>query len=70
MAKQLVGALEDDFDLEDWRDEYGKRVMELIEAKSRGEKVDVRRPRRKKSTKSLAASLEASIRKAKEKKVA
>jgi DNA end-binding protein Ku len=70
MAKQLVGALEDDFDLEDWQDEYSKRVMELIEAKSRGEKVEKKRPRRKKTTKSLADSLAASIRKAKEKKVA
>jgi DNA end-binding protein Ku len=39
MARKFIGALEDEFDPEDYRDEYRDRLMELIERKRRGEEI-------------------------------
>ena len=71
MAEQLVSALEDEFDPEDWQDEYRERVLELIEAKASGKTVKLERPKEKKATEeSLAAVLEQSLEAAKESRAA
>lgn len=61
MARQLIGAMEDDVDLSAFRDEYRDRVMELIEAKAAGKVVRFPRAPRKKAEKSLTEVLERSI---------
>jgi len=68
MAEQLVGALEDDFRPEDFRDEYRERVRKLLEAKGSGHKPRLEIVARRKESKSLLDSLAASIKKAKENK--
>jgi DNA end-binding protein Ku len=42
LAGQLIDALADDFQPDDYRDEYRERVDELIETKRRGEKIKLR----------------------------
>jgi DNA end-binding protein Ku len=70
LAQQLVSTIEADFDPSLWQNDYRQRLCRLIEAKSRGEKIEpVRRPK-KAATASLADSLRASIAAVKEKKVA
>ncbi len=70
MAEQLVAALADDFDPEAYEDEYRARVMELVEAKAEGKTLEFRQPEKKRAAGDLAASLEASIAAAKERKSA
>ena len=70
MAEQLVEALAGDFEPTDFRDEYRDRVLELIEAKAEGKTVEFREPEKRRAAGDLAASLEASIRAAKERKSA
>lgn len=62
MAEQLVDALTDHFNPAAWRDEYRARVMELIETRARGGRVQLKvfRPRTTKEDK-LASALEASL---------
>ena len=43
MAEQLIAALEGDFDPASYRDEYRRRVLELIRAKESGAPVPLRR---------------------------
>lgn len=64
MAEQLIGSLFGKFEPEQFRDEYRDRVMELVEAKSKGKKPKVVAFRPKKATETdltdtLAASLAA-----------
>ena len=67
----LMNALEGDFDITEYRDEYRERVLELIEAKASGRSVRLPKPKtRKASADSLGKLLEASLEKAKERKVA
>jgi DNA end-binding protein Ku len=63
MAEQLLGALHGEFDPSEYRDEYRARVMELIEAKSKGRKPKVEkfRPRRVKKEEELDNILAASL---------
>lgn len=49
MAQQLVDALSGDFEPEQYRDEYRARVMELIETRARGGKVQLKVFRPKKT---------------------
>lgn len=70
LAEQLVESISADFDPELWRNEYRKRLCELIEAKASGKKIERVRPKKKAAQASLAASLRASIAAAKEKRVA
>ena len=65
MAEQLVSALEDEFRLDDYHDEYRERVMKFIKAKGEGKKPALRSVPRKKEPKSLTQSLAASIKMAK-----
>jgi len=63
MAEQLIMALDGEFDHASFQDEYRDRVQELIDAKSRGERV--RKPkaeRAKPAPASLESALEASLR--------
>jgi DNA end-binding protein Ku len=61
MAEQLVAALTDEFDPEEFRDEHRDRVLELIEKKARGEKVRLRKPVERKTEGSLTDALSASL---------
>jgi DNA end-binding protein Ku len=61
MARQLIGAMEDDLDLAAFRDEYRDRVMELVEAKAAGKIVKFPKAPRKRKEKSLAEDLERSL---------
>lgn len=70
MAEQLVGALSGEFDPTDYEDEYRGRVLELIEAKAEGRTIELKRPGKRRAAGDLAASLEASLRAAKERKSA
>lgn len=70
MAEQLVDALADEFDPRDFEDEYRGRVLELIEAKAEGKTIAFREPAKKRAVGDLAASLEASIQAARERKSA
>lgn len=70
LARQLVAALEDDFDPAAWHDEYRARVERLLEAKARGERYELPRPPRKREGGDLAASLKRSLRAARGRKVA
>lgn len=71
MAKQLVDALEDDFDPSAYRDEFRDRVLELVHAKAKGRKAPKKRgKRRAPSRKSLAAELEASLKQTERRKAA
>ncbi|SHF45389.1 DNA end-binding protein Ku [Modicisalibacter ilicicola DSM 19980] len=61
MARQLIGMLDAPFEPEEYRDDYRQRVMDLIDAKQRGESVKVTPIRRPKASKDLARALEASL---------
>lgn len=71
MARQLVQALEAEFDLAAFHDEYRERVEELVQAKAEGRTLKVKKFERKASTKdSLGDLLKASVDQAKERRVA
>ena len=70
LAEQLVASISADFDPELWQNEYRQRLLKLIEAKARGEKLEKPRAKKKAPQTSLADSLRASIAAAREKKVA
>ena len=61
MARQLVQAMEDDFDLAAYHDEYRERVLELVEAKAAGKVVRFPKAAPKQAERSLADVLEASL---------
>jgi DNA end-binding protein Ku len=67
MAEQLVQALEGDFDPAAFKDEYRNRVMELIETKARGGKLELLKPKKRKAeVVSLTDMLRRSVRKIRE----
>ncbi len=70
MAEQLVTALAGEFHPEKFKDEYRERVMQLIQAKARGEQRPLKEVPRKKPPQSLLDSLSASLAAVKEKKIA
>jgi DNA end-binding protein Ku len=61
MARQLVKAMEDPFDITAWHDEYRERVQELVEARAAGKVVKFPRAAAKKTEVDLADMLEASL---------
>jgi DNA end-binding protein Ku len=63
MAEQLVGALEDEFRPEEYKDEYRTRVRELVESKAKGRKIKLEKPKAppKQAAESLAGVLAASL---------
>lgn len=63
MAEQLLRALEGDFQPTAYRDEYRDRVLALVEAKAKGQRVVFKMPQRKKpKVVSLSDLLKKSIR--------
>jgi len=64
MAKQLVAMLEDELDLEEYRDEYSARVREFVEKKAKGRHVRLRKPPARRRPADLSAALRASLREA------
>lgn len=68
MAEQLVSALEGEFRAENFRDEYRERVLQLVEAKARGQSPKLKIVARKEQSKSLTESLAASLNLAKRQK--
>ena len=71
MAKQLISALEGDFDIAEYDDEYRERVMELVKTKAKGGTIDIRKFQRKETpSASLADMLAASLEGVKERKSA
>lgn len=61
MAKQLVKAMEDPFDITQYHDEYRERVVELMEARAAGKVVKFPRAAIRKTDVSLADVLEQSL---------
>ena len=72
MAEQLVETLAAEFDPTRYQDEYRACVMEMIERKARGEKIEVRGAREPKATKApdLTEMLRASLTQAKSRREA
>ncbi len=61
MARQLVEAMEDEFDVAAYRDEYRERVLELVEAKAAGKVVRFPKAPERNTDVSLADVLERSV---------
>lgn len=61
LAEQLVSSIAADFEPREWRDEYRERVWKLVEAKARGEKVQVQAPKRRRAAGDLAEMLRQSL---------
>jgi DNA end-binding protein Ku len=61
MARQLVAAMEDPFDIAAYHDEYRERVVELMQAKAAGKVVKFPRAQMRKTEVDLAQVLEASL---------
>jgi len=70
MATQLVQALEGEFDIASFRDEYRDRVLELVQAKAAGQPIEVRKYEPKQPEDTLSNLLKASLNTARERKVA
>lgn len=70
MATQLVEALEGEFDISEFRDEYRDRVLELIQAKAAGKPIEVKHYEPKPAEDTLGNLLRASIKTARERRVA
>ena len=65
LAEQLIGALEGEWNPEEFRDEYRERLLDFIKAKAKGRAPKVRKLRPKRETKQdLAAVLEKSLKSA------
>jgi DNA end-binding protein Ku len=61
MAKQLVSALEGDFEPSKFENHHRERLMELIQAKAKGKKLPKRRAQKKAAPSSLSGALRASL---------
>lgn len=61
MARQLVQAMEDRFDIAAWHDEYRERVLELVQAKAAGKVLKFPKAVEKKQESSLADVLAQSV---------
>jgi DNA end-binding protein Ku len=61
MARQLVEAMEGEFDIAAYKDEYRARVLDLVEAKAAGKVLKFPKAPAKKEEKSLADVLERSL---------
>jgi DNA end-binding protein Ku len=73
MAQELVGALEGELKIDEFRDEYRDRVLEFINAKAKGRKPRLSVARAKRATTSLEGDLSkslAALKRSKEKEVA
>ena len=70
MARQLVGALEGEFDPAEYKDEYRERVMKFIESKAKGHAPRLRAVKSKRKTSDLDDMLARSLKAVKKKRAA
>jgi DNA end-binding protein Ku len=63
MAEQLVDSLHEKFDPRDYEDTYREAVLDLIDRKAKGKKIEREEPEPREDTDDLAAALEASLKK-------
>lgn len=70
LARQIVAAIQGEFDPSLWQDEYHARVCQLIEAKARGKEPKLARAEPRKATGDLTDALRRSLATVKERKVA
>jgi DNA end-binding protein Ku len=70
MAQQLIGMFTGDFDLTEYRDEYRERVLDFVRKKARGKKPTLRKPALRKTQGDLSSALAASLKHARQRKVA
>jgi DNA end-binding protein Ku len=61
MAEQLVDSLHEDFDPTDYEDTYREAVLDLIDRKAKGKKIERPEFEEREETDDLAAALEASL---------
>ncbi len=61
MARQLIGMLEASFEPEEYQDEYRERVLEMIEEKRKGGRIERPARPRKQPSDNIAEALEASL---------
>jgi len=61
MAKQLVGAMQGEFNADEFKDEYRERLMEFIESKGKGHKPRLGRAKKKAASTSLDSVLARSL---------
>lgn len=61
MAQQLINMLAADFEPEQYRDEYRERVLQLIQTKASGGRIQPIRPVQKRRSEDLSKALEASL---------
>jgi len=61
MAEQLVSAFQGEFDPGEYKDEYRERVLEFVEAKAKGKRPRLKKPREKRSEASLSDALSKSL---------
>jgi len=70
MAKQLIDALEGEFEPGEFKNEYRERVMELIEKKSKGKTTRLHAVKSKRATSELSSALSRSLKQLKKEKKA
>jgi DNA end-binding protein Ku len=61
MAEQLVESLHEKFDPTAYRDTYREAVLDMIDRKAKGKKIERQEPEPREDTDDLAAALEASL---------
>ena len=61
LAEQLIGALEDRFDANEFRDEYQQQLKEMLATKAAGKVVRFPKAVKREQPDSLVASLQASL---------
>lgn len=61
MAEQLVDSLHEKFDPRSYEDSYREAVLDLIDRKAKGKKIERVEPEEREETDDLAAALEASL---------
>jgi DNA end-binding protein Ku len=61
MAEQLVDSLSEEFDPTDYEDSYREAVLELIDRKAKGRKIERAEPEPREETSDLLSALEASL---------
>ena len=71
MAQKLVEMLSGDFEVEEFQDDYQKRLLDFVAKKSRGAVVKLGKPKQKRDPReSLGPLLSASLKQARRKRVA
>ncbi len=61
MARQLIGAMVDQFEPEEFGDEFRDKVLKMVQEKAQGKKLKLVKPKKKAGQESLERALEASL---------